>query len=73
MKVFRARRGWSDVLDQWEIRTAVVSSRSPAATVLELSSDWEMAHRDDLTAIFLRAGEPAADADFTRGNENSYR
>jgi hypothetical protein len=73
MKVLRAKRGWSDVLDQWEIRTAVVSSRSPAATVLELSSDWEMAHRDDLTAIFLRVGEPPADADFTRGNENSYR
>jgi hypothetical protein len=58
MKVLRAKPGWSDVLDQWEIRAAVVNPQSLAATVLELSPDWETAHRDDLTAIFLRAGEP---------------
>jgi hypothetical protein len=57
MKVLRAKPGWSDVLDQWEIRAAVVNPQSLAATVLELSPDWETAHRDDLTAIFLRAGE----------------
>jgi hypothetical protein len=26
-----------------------------------MSSDWETVHQDDLTAIFLRTGEPPAD------------
>ncbi len=61
MKVLRAEPGWSDVLDQWDIRAAVVNPKSRAATVLEMSSDWETVHQDDLTAIFLRTGEPPAD------------
>ena len=61
MKVLRAQPGWSEVLDQWMIRAAVVAPDSLTATVLEVSPDWRTAHRDDLTAIFLRTGGLPAD------------
>jgi hypothetical protein len=57
MKVLRAEPGWSDVLDQSDIRAAIVNPHRPVATVLEVSPDWETAHRDELTEIFLRAGQ----------------
>jgi hypothetical protein len=73
MKVLRAEPGWSGVLDQWDIRAAIVDPQSPAATVLEVSPDWETAHRDERTAIFLRAGEPPGATDETGADLGSAR
>jgi hypothetical protein len=73
MKVLRAKPGWSEILDKWEIRSAVVSPKSVVATVLEASPDWETAHRDELTAIYLRAGKPAVATDRSDSNRVSAR
>jgi hypothetical protein len=73
MKVLRAEPRWSDVLDQWDIRAAIVNPLSPVAAVLAVSPDWETAHRDELTAIFLRAGQTPSGTDEAGPNLASAR
>jgi ABC-type multidrug transport system fused ATPase/permease subunit len=51
----RAEPGWQGVLEQWQIRTALLPSDSTLANLLrELPQDWRVAYEDKVAVVFER-------------------
>jgi len=51
----RAEPGWQGVLEQWQIRTALLPSDSTLANLLrELPRDWRVAYKDKVAVVFER-------------------
>ena len=47
--------GWQSVLEQWQIRTALLPSDSTLANLLrELPRDWRVAYEDEVAVVFER-------------------
>jgi hypothetical protein len=47
--------GWQGVLEQWQIRTALLPSDSTLANLLrELPRDWRVAYEDSVAVVFER-------------------
>jgi len=49
--------GWQKEMDRWQIRTVIVSSKSPMAKGLALEPAWKVWYRDSTAAVFRRAGD----------------
>jgi hypothetical protein len=54
LKVFFAERGWEDVLREYDVTAAVVTSKTACDTLFRASRDWKLAYDDDKTSIFFR-------------------
>ena len=50
-----ARTGWEEVLDTYQVRTALLPVDSALASVMRAGHEWEEVHRDDIAAVFVRA------------------
>ncbi len=51
----QAEPGWKDVLEQWQIRTALLPADSTLANLLrELPRDWRVAYEDKVAVVFER-------------------
>jgi hypothetical protein len=51
----QAEPGWQRVLEEWQIRTAVLPADSTLANLLrELPRDWRVAYEDKVAAVFER-------------------
>jgi hypothetical protein len=51
----QAEPGWKDVLEQWQIRTALLPTDSTLANLLrELPRDWRVAYEDRVAVVFER-------------------
>ncbi len=51
----QAEPGWKDVLEQWQIRTALLPTDSTLANLLrELPRDWRVVYEDKVAAVFER-------------------
>jgi hypothetical protein len=47
--------GWQSVLNEWQIRTALLPSDSTLANLLrELPRDWRLAYEDKVAVVFER-------------------
>jgi hypothetical protein len=54
LQAFEARQNWQEPLDAYEVDTVVMPRNSALATVLTVSSDWEVVYLDDQARIFQR-------------------
>lgn len=54
LKIQNAESGWQDILDDWEIESAIVATGTKIAKVLEVSPGWETGHKDEKIAIYFR-------------------
>jgi hypothetical protein len=54
LQAFEARQNWQEPLDAYEVETVVMPRNSALATVLTVSSDWEVVYLDDQARIFQR-------------------
>jgi hypothetical protein len=51
----QAEPGWQSVLEQWQIRTALLPTDSTLANLLrELPRDWRVANEDNIAVVFER-------------------
>jgi hypothetical protein len=51
----QAEPGWRDVLEKWQIRTALLPAGSTLANLLrELPQDWRVAYEDQVAVVFER-------------------
>src|SRR5229473_1595579 len=51
----QAEPGWKDVLEQWQIRTALLPTDSTLANLLrELPRDWRVVYEDKVAVVFER-------------------
>jgi hypothetical protein len=51
----QAEPGWQSVLEQWQIRTALLPANSTLANLLrELPRDWRVAYEDKVAVVFER-------------------
>ena len=51
----QAEPGWQSVLEQWQIRTALLPADSTLANLLrELPQDWRLAYEDKVAVVFER-------------------
>jgi hypothetical protein len=51
----KAEPGWQSVLEQWQIRTALLPAGSTLANLLrELPQDWRVAYEDKVAVVFER-------------------
>jgi hypothetical protein len=47
--------GWQNVLERWQIRTALLPADSTLANLLrELPQDWQVVYKDEVAAVFER-------------------
>lgn len=47
--------GWQKVLEEWQIRTALLPTDSTLANLLrELPKDWRVAYQDNVAVVFER-------------------
>lgn len=56
LAVYLLKPNWREVLDEYGVTSAVVSSKAPIATLLRTAPGWEVAHADEQTTVFLRSG-----------------
>jgi len=55
MLLTQGEPGWQTVLDQWQIRTALLPTDSTLANLLrELPQDWRIAYEDKVAVLFER-------------------
>jgi hypothetical protein len=55
----QAEPGWRDVLEKWQIRTALLPAGSTLANLLrELPQDWSVAYEDKVAVVFERRMQP---------------
>jgi hypothetical protein len=55
----QAEPGWRDVLEKWQIRTALLPAGSTLANLLrELPQDWRVAYEDKVAVVFERRMQP---------------
>ena len=54
VKVMFIRPGWQDVLDQYDVRMALIERDSFLATMLATQPDWRLAYSDDQAVIYTR-------------------
>jgi hypothetical protein len=51
----QAEPGWQSVMEQWQIRTALLPADSTMANLLrELPQDWRLAYEDKVAVVFER-------------------
>ena len=51
----QAEPGWQSVLEQWQIRTALLPAESTLANLLrELPRDWRVVYEDKVAVVFER-------------------
>ena len=53
-QILTARPGWQDLLDEYRVRTALVSAASALAAAMSESKEWQAAYTDHLAAVFVR-------------------
>lgn len=51
--------GWQKEIDRWQIRTFILSAKSPLAKGLELDPRWRVWYRDSTAVVIRPASEPA--------------
>jgi hypothetical protein len=49
--------GWQKEMDRWQIKTVIVSSKSPMARGLSLEPAWNVWYRDSTAIVFRRASD----------------
>jgi hypothetical protein len=49
-----ARPGWQQILDEYAVRTALISPDSALASALDASEIWQEAYRDDVAVLYQR-------------------
>jgi len=54
MSTYRGEPGWENKLDDHEVETILIESRSPLANVLRQSPSWRIAFEDQTAIIFTR-------------------
>ncbi len=54
LPVMRVEEGWDAILEEWGVASAIVPSESRLADALEEHPDWEVAVRDENSAVFVR-------------------
>lgn len=59
VRTYEARPGWDATLQRYNIRTVLVSPRSPLATVLREHRDWRSVFEDAHSAVFTRVASLA--------------
>ncbi|MFV1988688.1 MAG: hypothetical protein ACC682_15545 [Gemmatimonadota bacterium] len=52
--------GWRGVLDRPETDFVLFSKLWPTVQLVDLDPEWEKVYEDDISALFVRAGEPIA-------------
>jgi hypothetical protein len=52
--LFNARPGWARTLDKYGFDVVVWPTRSPLVQLLDLRTDWERIHQDDVATVFVR-------------------
>jgi hypothetical protein len=50
--------GWQKEMDRWQIKTVIVSSKSPMAKNLALEPRWKTWYRDSTAIVFRPADDP---------------
>jgi hypothetical protein len=56
MVIQQLRPTWQDVLDKYEVSSALIGRHSPLIALLKASTDWRLVFEDDMNTIFLRRG-----------------
>jgi hypothetical protein len=46
--------GWRKVVDDWQLKAALVPAESSLRSVLAAAPDWRQAYADDIAAVFVR-------------------
>jgi hypothetical protein len=59
LTVLFGRPGWRDVLDRWQVRSAIVSTWAPCEAVLRAAPDWAVDYADPRITIFVRTSDAA--------------
>jgi hypothetical protein len=54
LAVLRARPSWREVLERWDVTSAVVKKGAPCVTLLREARDWHVEYEDAQNAIFFR-------------------
>lgn len=50
--------GWQKEIDRWQIRTILISPRSPMAKGLALDPNWKVWYRDSTAVVFRPSADP---------------
>jgi len=53
-RVYDARAGWRDVLDEHQVEVALIEKDSALATLLAASGEWQEAFRGEVEVVFVR-------------------
>jgi hypothetical protein len=56
LKMIRVEPGWEEFLNQRDVSTAVLPSKSALSVVLGHTPGWKMVYSDDVATTFIRAG-----------------
>jgi hypothetical protein len=59
LPVHFGRRDWRETLDRYEIQSAIVTTASPVAALLDEAPDWDRVYEDEHNALFWRKSAPA--------------
>jgi len=62
LEVYRARRGWRDILERYKVDLVIIERDSALATILREDTNWQKKYEDELAVIFVKVGDAAAKA-----------